>query len=207
MPHLPHEWFARLFVESRQALRRYVRRLVHSEETADEIVQEAFLRTYEKGDEVQTPRAFLFSTARNLATDQRRHERAVATDSVGDFDDLGGLSPATAHGTGAIEDRIIADEASRILKEAIDRLPPQSQAAFTLKVFHGCSYKEIGDKLGLSPRTVEKHVAVGLQRTHAYLRARYSERRDREASSAPALRQVSALADRSIADTKDEGHG
>lgn len=172
MTDTANELFTRLFAESRDALRRYIRRLVRSEETAEEIVQEAFLRTYEQGDAVQIPRAFLFSTARNLATDRRRRDRTAATDSVGDFDD----SKVVAAG-GPLEEVIIADEASRILKQAIDRLPPQCQAALTLKVFRGYSYKEIGATLGLSEKTVEKHIARGLERTHEYLRARYSERR------------------------------
>lgn len=172
MTDTAHELITRLFTESRDALRRYIRRLVRSEETADEIVQEAFLRTYEQGKAVRTPRAFLFSIARNLAADRRRHERVVATDSVGDFDDVGVVEAG-----GTPEDVLIADEASRLLKRAIDRLPPQCHAALTLKVFHGYSYKEIGETLGLSEKTIEKHIARGLDRTHEYLRARYSEKR------------------------------
>ncbi len=171
MTDRPNDIFVRLFAESRDALRRYVRRLVRSRETADEIVQEAYLRTYEHGD-VQTPRAFLFSTARNLAADSRRHERAAATDLVEDIDD----SRVVEEG-GPLENVLIADEASRILKQAIDRLPPQCHAALTLKVFHGCSYKDIGATLGLSEKTVEKHIARGLDRVQTYLRARYSDYR------------------------------
>src|SRR5262245_46149129 len=96
--------FARLFLESRNALRRYVRRLVRSQEAADEIVQEAFLRTYERGDAVQTPRAFLFSTARNLAADQRRRDRTARTDSVADFDDSRVVEAGPAE---PIEERLI----------------------------------------------------------------------------------------------------
>lgn len=162
--------FARFFAESRDGLRRYIRRFVRSSETAEEIVQEAFLRTYEQGGEAHTPRAFLFSTARNLATDRRRHERAASTDSVPDFDD-----PRVLGSGGPLEDALIADEASRHLKHAIDRLPPQSQAALTLKVFHGYSYKEIAATLGLSERTVEKHIGRGLDRVHTYLVAKYSQ--------------------------------
>src|SRR5262245_5051950 len=48
MPDSNPEGFARLFSESRAALRRYVLRLVRSREATEEIVQEAFLRTFEQ---------------------------------------------------------------------------------------------------------------------------------------------------------------
>lgn len=169
-----HEVFTRLFADSADALRRYVRRFVRSRETVDEIVQEAFLRTYERtaehDDAMHTPRALLFSIARNLSLDRLRHERNAATDLVGDFDDSGVVT-----GSSAIEDQLIADEASRILKETVDQLPPQCQAAFTLKVFHGHSYREIGERLGLAEKTVEKHIARGLLKTHCYMRERYGQ--------------------------------
>jgi RNA polymerase sigma-70 factor (ECF subfamily) len=158
---------SRLFTESRDALRRYVRRYVRSDETAEEVVQEAFLRTYEKGDAVQTPRAFLFSTAHNLATDLRRRDRTVAQHPMGD-DESGAAGMETS-----LDEALIADEFSHILKQAIDLLPPQRQAALTLRVFHGRSYKEIGEILGISWRTVEKHVVKGTSDVQKYVLERY----------------------------------
>ena len=173
MPELPHDLFTRLFIESRDALGRYVRRFVHSDDNAEEIVQEAFVRTYEKGAYAPEPRAFLFTTARNLATDLRRKVRRRDEESMGTFD------AADVIDTRAPQDeRIVTEEASRILKQAIEALPPQCHAAMTLKVFHGYSAKEIGVVLGLSERTVEKHVAKGLVRVHEYVRARYSGSQD-----------------------------
>lgn len=184
MPDVSPDGFTRFFTESAGALRRYVRRLIRSRETAEEIVQEAFLRTYEQRDALQTPRAFLFSIARNLASDIRRHDRIAATDSVGDFDDSRVVSKG-----GPLEDLLIADEASRLLREAVERLPPQCHAVIALKLFHGYSYREIGERLGLAEKTVEKHVARGLLRTHRYMRARYTERRsDAPQAIAPAYR-------------------
>ncbi len=174
-----HDVFTCLFAESREALRRYVRRLVSSRETAEEIVQQAFLRTYQQRESVQTPRAFLFSTARNLAANSRRHDRMAATDSVGDFDDL-----RVVNTCGPLEDLLIADEASQLLKEAVEHLPPQCRAAFTLRMFHACSYKEIGDRLGLSEKTVEKHISQGLRRAHAYMRLRYTQIHDAQGTQA-----------------------
>jgi RNA polymerase sigma-70 factor (ECF subfamily) len=161
------EIFTKLFAESRQALHRYIRRFVGSSETAKEIVQEAFLRTYRQRESVKTFRAFLFSTARNLAANEYRHQRTLERDAVGDLDDsvLNGES---------LETQLLRDERTRLIQEAIDRLPPQCRAAFTLRVFHGCSYKEVADRLGISAKTVEKHIARGLRETHSYLKRRYS---------------------------------
>jgi len=158
----------RLFSESRPALRRYVRRLVGSRETADDVVQEAFLRTYVHADNVRVPRAFLFSTARNLAADSRRHNRVAKTDPLGDRADSEVVSLSESP-----EGQVLADERSRLLRQAIERLSPQCRAAFVLRVFHECSYKEIAQRLGITRKTVENHIARALRETHQDLRQRY----------------------------------
>jgi RNA polymerase sigma-70 factor, ECF subfamily len=168
MPDSRLELISKLFSESQRALHRYVRRLVASPETAEDIVQEAYLRTYEHAEGIEIPRAFLFSTARNLAADSRRHDRVAKTDTLGDFD-VPGVVPEGK----TLESEVLADEESRLLKEAIDHLSPQCRAAFTLKVFHAYSYKQIAQRLSLSPKTVENHIARALRQTHVYLRRRY----------------------------------
>src|SRR6202158_6341072 len=79
------EIFTKLFAESRQALQRSILRFVALSETAKEIVQEPFLRTYRQRESVTTLRAFLFSTARNLATNEYRHRRTMERNALGDF--------------------------------------------------------------------------------------------------------------------------
>jgi RNA polymerase sigma-70 factor (family 1) len=164
----PTEIFTKLFAESRQALVRYIRRFVGSSETAKEIVQEAFLRTYRQRESVTTLRAFLFSTARNLAANEYRHRRTIEAGSVGDL-----LDSRVKIECESLESQFLRDERTRLIQEAIDRLPPQCRAAFTLRVFHECSYKEVADRLGISAKTVEKHIARGLRETHSYLKRRY----------------------------------
>ena len=166
------EIFTKLFAESRDALHRYIRRFVGSSETAKEIVQEAFLRTYRERESVTTLRAFLFSTARNLAANEYRHRRTVERSTLRDFDDWRLRLQCES-----LESELLRDERNRLIQEAIDRLPPQCRAAFTLRVFHQCSYKEVADRLGISPKTVEKHIARGLHETHNYLKRRYNATR------------------------------
>ena len=78
----PTETFTKLFAEYRGALHRYIRRFVQSNETTKEIVQEAFLRTYRELDSVKAFKAFLFSTARNLAVNEYHHRQIVETDRL-----------------------------------------------------------------------------------------------------------------------------
>jgi RNA polymerase sigma-70 factor (family 1) len=166
------EIFTKLFAESRQALHRYILRFVGSSETAKEIVQEAFLRTYRQRESVTTLRAFLFSTARNLAANEYRHRRTMERDALGNFGDSWVKTERES-----LEAELLRDERNRLIQEAIDRLPPQCRAAFALRVFHECSYKEVADRLGISAKTVEKHIARGLRETHTYLKRRYDAAR------------------------------
>jgi RNA polymerase sigma-70 factor, ECF subfamily len=167
------EIFTKLFAETRDALHRYIRRFVGSSETAKEIVQEAFLRTYRERASVTTLRAFLFSTARNLAANDYRHRRTVERSAAGNQGDSR-MSPESE----SLESELLRDERNRLIQEAIDRLPRQTRAAFTLRVFHECSYQEVAKRLGISPKTVEKHIARGLRDTHSYIKRRYAMRQD-----------------------------
>lgn len=167
---LPNDVFAHFFAESQSALKRYVQRFIGSRDTAEEIVQEAFLRTYEQGDSVRTPRAFLFSTARNLASNAKRDHRTSRTDSVGEIDDSRVVERQVSAEEGAL-----AEERTQLVKDAIERLPPKCRVAFTLRIFHGCSYREIADRMGISTKTVEKYIARGLHETHQQLRRRYRD--------------------------------
>ena len=162
--------FTQLFKESRDALRRYVGRLVSSQSTADEIVQEAFLQTYVHRENAEVPRAFLFSAARLIALKVRRHDRVVVRSSMQDRE------AALFHGqVQSPEDRLLAEERVHLLKRVMERLPRQCRLAFTLRVFQDCSYKEIADRLGVSVRTVEKHLALGLRETHRELARVFQE--------------------------------
>lgn len=164
------ELFARLFAESGAALRRYVRRLVPSRESADEIVQEAFLRTYEHARSDRPPGALLYSIAHNLAMDHHRHARRLKAYTW----EEGGAPGAAAAGAGeSLESWLLAEERSSLLKNAVEELSPQCRAAFALRVFHGCSYRDIAANLGISEKTVEAHVSRGIRETYRYLHMRY----------------------------------
>jgi RNA polymerase sigma factor (sigma-70 family) len=161
--------FEQLFVQHGGALRRYVRRFVGSGDAAEDIVQEVFLRAYAQPAQALFPKAFLFTIAHNLSMNWLRRRKTAATDSMGDLDAVG-VYDMNSH----LEGPLIADEELRLLKEAVEQLPPQCRAAFALRVFQAQPYEEIARMLGISPKTVEKHISRGIRETHAYLRRRYA---------------------------------
>ena len=168
MPQFCPDILLRLFTDDRAALVRYVRRFIGSRADSEDIVQEAFLRMCQRSQDVVEPRAFAFTVARNLAADSRRHTRLAKTDLLGDLSQ----SPVVSSGP-SLEGEVLAEEECRLLREAMEQLSPQCQAAFRLRVFHSCSYKEIATRLGIAPKTVENHIGRALRETHEYLRKRY----------------------------------
>lgn len=171
VPELCQRVIATLCLNDRQALLRYVRRLMGSKEGCEDIVQEALLRTFERSQRVTEPRAFAFTVARNLTADRQRHLRLAKTDTLGDLSD----SPVMAT-QDTVEGTVLEQEESKLLREAIEQLSPQCRTAFTLRLLEGRPYKEIAQQMGLSPKTVENHIARALRETQEFLRVRYQIR-------------------------------
>lgn len=164
------EWFIWLFTAYRDRLNGYVRRMVGCAVTAEDIAQEAYLKLYQLPDPeaIRSPRSFLFRTAHNIALNRLAREKTAANHRA--FENLvpvqmgsGGAATASAL------DRLTAKQEIEILCDAIDLLPPQCRKVFILRKIHGLPHKEIADELGISIKTVEKHVAKGVQMCHAHL--------------------------------------
>src|SRR5512135_1968302 len=66
-----------IFVAQETALLIYARTLVNHDETAQDIVQEAFLKLHAGFDSVRQPQAWLFRTVHNLAMNHLRAGRKI----------------------------------------------------------------------------------------------------------------------------------
>ena len=62
-------------------------------------------------------------------------------------------------------------EAKQELETVLKCLPPTRKEVFVLNRLYGYSYKEIAEKLSISPRTVEKHISLATKQLngHAYI--------------------------------------
>jgi RNA polymerase sigma factor (sigma-70 family) len=158
------------YLENEVALKRYLRRFIRSREAADDLAQEAFLRAFaaESRRVIEAPKAFLFKVARNLALNELARQSSMAIEPLGDFEGQEVLEDSSQ---AAVDDVVDSRERIRLLARAIAALPPQCAKVFILRKMRGLSQKEIAARLNISVRTVENHVAVGLSRCRAYMRA------------------------------------
>jgi RNA polymerase sigma-70 factor (ECF subfamily) len=158
------------YLENEAALKRYLRRFTKVREVADDLAQEAFLRAFaaETRIAIEAPRAFLFRVARNLALNELARQAAMTIEPLGDFERQDVLEDSNQ---AAVDDAVDSRERIRLLARAIAALPPQCAKVFMLRKMQGMSQKEIAVRLSISVRTVENHVAIGLSRCRAYMRA------------------------------------
>jgi RNA polymerase sigma factor (sigma-70 family) len=158
------------YLENEAALKRFLRRFIKSREGIDDLAQEAFLRAFaaESSRAIEAPKAFLFKVARNLALNELARQASATTTTLGDFEGQEVLEDSSQ---AAVDDAVDGRERIRMLARAIAALPPQCAKVFILRKMQGLSQKEIAARLNISVRTVENHVALGLVRCRAYMRA------------------------------------
>ena len=152
-----------LFQRHQLSLYRYVSGLLRSREEAQEIVQEAYLRMIRQSDFDrlrENARAYLFSTATNLARDLFRG-RAVR-ELKRERDLFVSLIPENVQWDNRPDLALEGEQTGQILLAALDRLDPQIKSALLLHRFRDMTYEQIGAQLSVSVRTAKRYVKEGL---------------------------------------------
>jgi len=162
-----HEWFLNQVFRHRTALHRYLAKFTSRAEDIEDLVQETYLRLYALADysAVQSPKALMFRIAHNLAVERGRSQKAQATDSMADLEQLGVSSTEVP-----ADEQFDARRRFESFCAAVDRLPPLCRRVFVLRKVFRLSHAEISEVLGVSHSTIEKHVAKGLVRCRDHLR-------------------------------------
>lgn len=132
----------------------------------DDLVQEAYVRVLEargRSAAMQSPKAFLFATARNLALDRLRHLRVERRDALAEIDAVAVL------GDGAdIPEAVARAQELEMLTSAIQSLPTRCRQIITLRKIYGLSQKQVAAQLGISEHTVEAQGTIGLRKLGEY---------------------------------------
>ena len=166
MPTEFDAWFVREVLVHERALALFLQRHWPHRDEWHDLRQEVYARVYEAAGRVRpdAPKAFLFTTARHLMTDRLRRSRVVSIEPMGDFEPssvlVDDVSPERWSG---------GRQALLRLADAFDRLPDRCREVVWLRRVEDLSQRDVAMRLGISEKTVEKHIAKGMRMLAAHL--------------------------------------
>lgn len=141
--------FTKVFESHSDAIFRYCLMRVSDRETAKDLAQNAFLKTWDylyRGKEVKDLKNFLYKVAHNLVIDYYRLKKTESLDRLAEDT---GFDPTASEGASNEEEA----DASYALK-LLDRIPPEYREVVVLRYVEGLSFKDIAGITGESENTV-----------------------------------------------------
>ncbi len=150
-----------------EELKAFIARRTGSVGTAADVVQETWLRAAlaEPATPVGNPRAYLYRMASHIAIDHLRRDAGRTTS----LDDLPGLD-SLADPRPSPEEAAISRQELALLALAVQELPSKCRVVFLLYRGRGLSMRQIAEALGISEKTVEKHIAKAMLHCRRRLR-------------------------------------
>lgn len=164
---MPTDPLLEIYLERRANLVRFFAARTGSMARAEDLAQELYVKLASRdltSVPVENPVALIYRVATNVMLDQVRGDarsvareaawRHVAHLSVGGEDIA--LEPAA-------DDAAASRQRLRQLVDAVAELPPQMQRAFRVHKLEGRSHAETAQIMGLSVKSVEKHISAALK--------------------------------------------
>jgi len=164
--------FQEFYKENVFKLFQFAFAFVRNEELAEEIVNDVFLRLWQKRnalDKIDNLNVYLYVAVKNTAAnyirkDIRRKQPEIDNLTVSHFY----LSPDP-------EQVMITDELRKTIEHSVNQLPPKCKLIFKLVKEDGLSGNEVAAILRLSYKTVNAQLAIALKKLEQDLRPSLQE--------------------------------
>lgn len=154
------EAFETLFTRYQPALVRSIAFHVRDVEAAHDIVQETFLRVWQKRATLKPDLSFqalLYRIGMNIVRDMVRHAE-IRTRTAADVPTP--LPPDDADPVVATQHTLLQEDLRRAMRET---LPERCRAVFELSRLEGLSIPEVAARLHISPKTAENQLTKALR--------------------------------------------
>lgn len=154
-----------LFRQLYTPLVRFAREIVKDTDAAEDLVQEVFVKIWEKRHQIQIEtgiKSYLYMAVKNQCLNALRIEQRNAFLSDDFNDDLRVANNQTDLQTNTIH-------LKQHIAEAIEKLPPRCGLIFKMSRFEEKTYQEIADALELSVKTIENQMGKALQLLRLHL--------------------------------------
>jgi RNA polymerase sigma-70 factor (ECF subfamily) len=168
----------RLLVRAQETAYRFSLLVCGHPEDAEDVMQDALLKTYQHVGHISEPGAFrtwLYTTVRNACLMKRRRrvgEPASFVSVEHGINTAGGTVPVdVADSSQPIEQRLIDGWMDSRLRQALGQLPPSYRMIIVMREIEGLSTKEVAAIAGVS----ESNVKQRLHRARLMLRKQLEE--------------------------------
>ncbi len=170
-----------LYRDHSKRLVGYVYNFLRSENEAEEVAQEAFLKLHsaKKPEEIISHKAFLYRIAHNLAMNTLRRRKIVRFDTGIDMEEI-----EVESNEPLADQQLSSKQEFKTFCDAVAKLPPKCRQAFTLRVIHKKSFKEVSQELNIAISTAEKHVLRGMRECQQYMEKAKNQQRNETSQSA-----------------------
>lgn len=164
-------WMQRLRLDDREALNEIARAhwpaligfaydLVGSTDAAEDLAQDALIGLWSQRHRFEgrsSLRTYLMQAIRRLASNDRRHRRLRDRTDVAER--ILSIHREPTSPDAELAERTLGDAIEVALRE----LPERRREAFVLVRFHGLSYREAAEVMGVSAQTVANQVCAALK--------------------------------------------
>ena len=153
--------YKELFILLHSRLKQFAYSILKSNEEAEELVSDLFIRIWEKRNQLSTidsPVLYFYTSTRNLAF--TRINRIKKQQSLPVEEWLVQMNSIYFDP----ERLMMTEEMMRQIKQAVNDLPPRCRIIFKLVKEDGLKYREVAELLHLSIKTIEAQMAIALRR-------------------------------------------
>jgi RNA polymerase sigma-70 factor (ECF subfamily) len=160
------ESFERLFKNQYHNLVLSAYRIVYDKAFAEDIVQDVFLKLWQKKEEITVSEnlpAYLHRAVVNHAINHQKTKYKRLVERRNEWDEL------LVSDIQNTDQSLLNQEFENKVDSAIASLPDAARTIFMLSRFETMTNKEIAEKLDISIKTVEKHMTTALKHLRKFL--------------------------------------
>ena len=162
--------FEQFYAANFPRVKNFARLLTKSEEDAEDIAQNIFLKLWTRPDLWQGQESmtgYLYTVTRNEIFNLFKHQKVeqeyeshiIRSQLIGELCD---------EDTSLLEN-LYYKEIVLLVELALNQLPPRRKQVFEMSRIEGLSHKEIAEALDVSVHTVQEHISLSLKVIRSYL--------------------------------------
>jgi len=157
-------------------LQGYALRFISEKEIVKDIIQECFIKLWEKHESVQyvSIRSLLFVMVRNSCLNYLKHTAIVNQYQIEYLANIKGEERLYhADFLCDTESPLLYEELQNEIRKVIEQLPERRKEVFLMSRFEGLKNREIAEKLQISTTAVEKHIAKAIESFTDHFKNKY----------------------------------